>query len=97
MKNPMKRFKPPMKRLMKPCKSLILNNETLGNAETLHRACGRTCECTHAKAKKIISYIHATSVSCVSMRFIPMKINILKRFIKRFISDSSVSLAGVAA
>jgi hypothetical protein len=33
----------------------------------------------------------------VSMRFIPMKTMIFKRFIKRFILNSSVSTAGAAA
>ena len=94
----MKRFKPKMKRLMKPCKLLILNDETLGNAETLHRACAHVRACTKDKTKhtRIPSYVCAMRFS-VSMRFIPMKTVILKRFMKRFILNSSVSTAGVTA
>jgi hypothetical protein len=94
MKAKMKRFKHPMKRLMKPCKLLILNDETLGNAETLHRACAHvqagaaTKQTTHTA-----SHVCAMRFS-VSMRFIPMKTVILKRFIKRFILKSSVSFTG---
>jgi hypothetical protein len=94
MKTPMKRFKAKMKRLTKPCKLLILNNETLGNAETLHRACAHvqagaaTKQTTHTA-----SHVCAMRFS-VSMRFIPMKTVILKRFIKRFILKSSVSFTG---
>ena len=97
MKAKMKRFKHPMKRLMKPCKLLILNDETLGNAETLHRACAHvqagaaTKQTTHTA-----SHVCAMRFS-VSMRFIPMKTMILKRFIKRFILNSSVSTTGAVA
>jgi hypothetical protein len=97
MKTPMKRFKAQMKRLTKPCKSLILNDETLGNAETLHRACAHvqavaaTKQTTHTA-----SHVCAMRFS-VSMRFIPMKTMILKRFIKRFIFKSSVSTTWAAA
>lgn len=98
MKTQMKRFKAKMKRLMKPCKSLILNDETLGNAETLHRACTHVRALTQTKTQHthMLSYVRAMRFS-VSMRFIPMKTMILKRFIKRFIFKSSVSLAGALA
>lgn len=98
MKTPMKRFKALMKRLTKPCKLLILNDETLGNAETLHRACAHVQACTQAETKhtRMTSYVRAMRFS-VSMRFIPMKTMILKRFIKRFILKSSVSFAGALA
>ena len=98
MKASMKRFKALMKRLTKPCKLLILNDETLGNAETLHRACTHVRACTQGKTKHthMPSYVRAMRFS-VSMRFIPMKTMILKRFIKRFIFNSSVSTTGAAA
>jgi hypothetical protein len=98
MKTQMKRFKAQMKRLMKPCKSLILNNETLGNAETLHRAYAHVRACTQAKPKhtRMTSHVRAMRFS-VSMRFITMKTMILKRFIKRFIFKSSVSTTWAAA
>lgn len=97
MKASMKRFKALMKRLTKPCKLLILNDETLGNAETLHRACAHVQVGEAAKpTTHRPSYVCAMRFS-VSMRFIPMKTNILKRFIKRFILNSSVSLTGVTA
>lgn len=93
----MKRIKAPMKRLMKPCKLLILNDETLGNAETLHRACTHVQAGAAAKpTTHTPSYVCAMRFS-VSMRFITMKTMILKRFIKRFILNSSVSTSEVTA
>lgn len=85
-----------MKRFMKRFKSLILNNKTLETLETLPRIYAHT-NAPRPSQTKNKAPIYAQKRFMRFMRFSPMKTINFKRFMKRFISNSSVSLPGVAA
>lgn len=86
-----------MKRLMKRFKLLILKAETHETLETLPRIYAHTSTGSATNPKNKTALYTRDKRFKRFMRFITMKKINFKRFIKRFISNSSVSLPGVAA
>lgn len=94
---PMKRLTAKLKRLTKRFKSLILKAETLETLETLPRIYAHTNTGSATKPNNKTALYTRNKRFKRFMRFITMKTINLKRFNKRFKTDSSVSLPGVPA